>query len=240
MSLAFENGSQELQTPALRLIDPDKLASDYMTELFQARARVDATEFRVPTAADQLEQCDGRVGNWLQKWQDTARVQGIAEATLARTLHAQLKIVNEGLKDARDVRVFITIPEGVEAVNKPIMFPPFPIYPKWRNSKGDVWNQIGERMPKFASRRTHDWPPPFARQIAFAGPTWRENDGLVIYEIPGPIRFNRSEPLEHFGLTFKGDSIPIRPIELLYEIHANETPPRRGRLVVRFTASATA
>src|SRR5207245_6174012 len=108
------NGSQDLTAQSLLLFDSDKLVSAYMSELLQARAYVDGTEFRVPTAVEQLEQYDRRIGDWLQKWENNARVQVRAEATLARTFHAELNIVNDGLKDALDVRVFITIPEGVE------------------------------------------------------------------------------------------------------------------------------
>src|SRR5439155_7355185 len=89
LSLSFANGSQELQVPPLRSIDPEKLESDYMTELFHARSLVSENE--IVGSEEQTQRRATDMGHWLQQWQDATRQQCRAEAALARTFHTELR-----------------------------------------------------------------------------------------------------------------------------------------------------
>src|SRR5581483_10379904 len=159
LSLTFPDGSQELQSPPLRLVDATKLAVEYTQEMIHARQQVNEMEpwgsFREQQGAlrSGREQHRGLdLSEWMHKWQEAAQIQAREEALIARTFRAELWLANDGLEEAESVRVYLTIPEGVEAVNKPTRFQQFPEYPNWRHNKGDIWQQFAERMPIFRAR----------------------------------------------------------------------------------------
>lgn len=235
LALAFDkSGVQELESTALKALDSAKVASEYLSELFHARASVNEDE--ILGTIEQHRARSQLMADWLEKWQDTTNQQSREEATLARTLRAELWLVNTGLVEALDVRVFIRLPEHVESANPEIRFPPFPSYPQWNNIKGSLWHQIADLMPKFARRPSVDWPPHFARQLAFVGPS--RHDEQVIFQLPGPLPYDSSGPLGPFGLTFKKEHIPEKAVELSYEIRAAGTPAQAGRLLIRFKADS--
>lgn len=221
--------SDEADWPPLRRLDPANIESEYHMELHYARSNVGQPSF----ASMGLEK--RRLTQFMdfqRAFDAEVKAQALEEATFARTLRMSLAIRNDGLSKAHGIRAFVSLPEGVEAVNRKFVFPEFKAKFPQAGYSEDPWPHLLSLMPKRQKRFTGY--PPYEDNGHFFVPPTKVPDGRLLYEFNRDVPYDFTWPLGLLDLTFAETKVPESPIQIHYEIRAEDLIPKTHRLLIRF------
>jgi hypothetical protein len=158
-----------------------------------------------------------------------ARAQERAEQAMARCEGIKLRLRNEGRHPARSVRVWIDVPEVVEAVNPRIEFPR---EPQLRPSPIVGQPLMVTYMRKFRDRSIAMRAPDKSSTLGVMGPLGTEQGGTIAFKIDA-IEDLDVALLPEFHLLFRGGELP-EVVKLPYKAVASGVPiDFEGELTLR-------